>query len=50
MRGKEDRRAGWDEALVYADARGVLHSFVSPKKYTAGRGGLLAHCSTLFSA
>ena len=34
MEGVEDRRAGWDDALVYVDVDGELHTFGSQKKYT----------------
>ncbi|ACO63970.1 predicted protein, partial [Micromonas commoda] len=33
MRDHQDRRAGWDDAIVYIDASGHAHSFSSLDRY-----------------
>ena len=33
MRDQQDRRAGWDDAIVYIDASGHAHSFSSLDRY-----------------
>lgn len=34
MRGRQNRRAGWADAVVFVDAGGAMHSFTPAVKYT----------------